>query len=132
MLNLVPLQFLALFGYALLRIVVGFVWLELALRHRQDAKRIAANLQLPLFPWPKAGISLIIIVEFIIGGLFVIGLATQVAALLSVLWCLKLLLLRRYFTDNSFPDARTTILLLAIGSTLFITGAGAFAFDLPI
>jgi uncharacterized membrane protein YphA (DoxX/SURF4 family) len=132
MLNLVPLQFLALFGYAILRIVVGLVWLELALRHQQDAKRIATHLQIPLFPWPKAGISLIIIVEFIIGGLLVIGLFTQVAAGLSVLWCLKLLLLRRYFTDTSFPDTRTTILLLVIGITLFITGAGAFAFDLPI
>jgi uncharacterized membrane protein YphA (DoxX/SURF4 family) len=112
--------------------VVGFVWLELALRHRQDAKRIATAFHLPLFPWPKLGIALIIIIEFIIGGLFVIGLFTQIAALLSILWCIKLLVLRRYFTDISFPDTRTTILLLAIGITLFITGAGALAFDLPI
>jgi uncharacterized membrane protein YphA (DoxX/SURF4 family) len=132
MLNLVPLQFLALFGYALLRVVVGFIWLELALRHKQDAPRLESTLHLPLFPWPKVGVGMIIITEFVIGGLFVIGFLTQVAALLSVLWCLKLLLFRRYFTDVSFPDVRTTLLLLTIGITLCITGAGAFAFDLPI
>lgn len=132
MLNLVPLQFLALFGYAILRIVVGFVWLELALRHKQDASQLKESLRLPLWPWPKAAVVMIIITEFVIGGLFIIGLFTQIAALLSILWCLKLLVLRRYFSDTSFPDTRTTILLLAIGITLFITGAGSPAFDLPI
>ncbi len=132
MLNLVPLQFLALFGYALLRVVVGFIWLDLALGHKQDASRLKESLQLPLFPWPKFAVTMIITTEFVIGSLFVIGLFTQVAALLSILWCLKLLVLRRYFLDGTFPDTRTTILLLAIGTTLFITGAGALAFDLPI
>lgn len=132
MLNLVPLQFLALFGYALLRVVVGFIWLDLALRHKQESLRLQSALHLPVFPWPKTAVSLIIISEFVIGSLFVIGLFTQVAALLSILWCIKLLVLRRYFLDKSFPDTRTTILLLTIGITLFITGAGALAFDLPI
>lgn len=132
MLNLVPLQFLALFGYALLRIVVGFIWVELALRHRQEAPRLKETLHLPLFPWTSVGITMIIVTEFIIGVLFILGLATQVAALLAIAWCLKLLIFRRYFTDKSFPDTRTTILLLTIAVTLFITGAGSLAFDLPI
>lgn len=132
MLNLVPLQFLALFGYAILRIVVGFVWVLLAHHHRQEAPRLRESLHLPLFPWPKLAITMIVVTEFVIGFLFVIGLFTQIAALLSILWCLKLLVLRRYFLDSSFPDTRTTILLLTIGITLFITGAGALAFDLPI
>lgn len=132
MLNLVPLQFLALFGYALLRIVVGLVWIELALQHQRAAARLRESLHLPLFPWPKVAVLMIIGTEFIIGGLFVLGLFTQIAALMSVLWCLKLLLFGRYFTDVSFPDRRTTLLLLTIGVTLFITGAGALAFDLPI
>ena len=132
MLNLVPLQFLALFGYAILRIVVGFIWLELALRHKQDAARLKESLRLPIWPWPKFAVVMIIITEFVIGGLFIIGLFTQIAALLSILWCLKLLVLRGNFSDTSFPDTRTTILLLAISITLFITGAGSPAFDLPI
>jgi uncharacterized membrane protein YphA (DoxX/SURF4 family) len=132
MLNLVPLQFLALYGYAILRIIVGLVWLELALRHKQNTNRLKESLHLPLWPWPNTAVHLIIVTELIIGCFFVIGLYTQVAALLSILWCLKLLLLRHYFTDSSFPDTRTVMLLLAIGVTLFITGAGALAFDLPI
>ena len=78
MLNLVPLQFLALFGYAILRIVVGFVWLELAFRHKQDISRLKESLRLPLWPWPKAAVVMIIITEFVIGGLFIIGLFTQI------------------------------------------------------
>ena len=132
MLNLVPLQFLALFGYAFLRIVVGLVWLELAIRHQQEASRLHTILRLPFFPWPKVAMIMIVLTEFLIAGLFILGLGTQIAALLSILWCLKLLVLRRYFSDTSFPDTRNTLLLLAIVVTLFITGAGALAFDLPI
>ncbi len=132
MLNLVPIQFLALYGYAILRIIVGLVWLDLALRHKTEANQIATYLHIPFFPWSKTAVFLIVTTELLIGGLFILGLATQIAAAISVVWCLKLLFFRRYFTSPSFPDNRTTILLLAIGLCLFITGAGALAFDLPV
>jgi uncharacterized membrane protein YphA (DoxX/SURF4 family) len=132
MLNLVPIQFLALFGYAILRIVVGWVWCQFAIRHYQERATIMSTLRIPLFPWPQLALMMIVTVELLIGLLFLLGLFTQVAAALGAIWCLKLLILRFAFTHNSFPDRITTILLLAISISLFITGAGVFAFDLPI
>ncbi len=132
MLNLVPIQFLALFGYAILRIVVGLVWCHLALQHHRERANITPTLSIPLFPYPTTGLRLIIVIESIIGVLFVLGFLTQLAALLSILWCLKLLILRKTFHHPSFPNKLTTVLLLAIALNLFITGAGLPAFDLPV
>jgi uncharacterized membrane protein YphA (DoxX/SURF4 family) len=132
MLNLVPIQFLALFGYAILRIVVGWVWCHLALRHYQARASILSDLNIPLFPWPRIALAIIIGIEFLVGILFLLGLWTQIAATLSFIWCVKMLVLRSSFNHASFPDRVTIVLLLAISITLFITGAGVPAFDLPI
>lgn len=132
MLNLVPIQFLALFGYAILRIVVGWVWCQFAIRHYRERAGIIPTLQVPFFPWPQLALMLIVMVELLIGVLFLLGLFTQIAAALAAIWCIKLLVLRNTFTHESFPDRIMTILLLAISVTLFITGAGVLAFDLPI
>lgn len=132
MLNLVPIQFLALFGYAFLRIVIGWVWCQYALRHYQERDQILPTLNAPFFPWPRIALSMIIAVELVIGILFVLGLWTQVAAVLSIIWCIKLVTLHFLFLHESFPDRITILLLFAISITLFITGAGVPAFDLPI
>jgi uncharacterized membrane protein YphA (DoxX/SURF4 family) len=132
MLNLVPIQFLALFGYAILRIVVGWVWCQFALRHYRERAGIIQTLHVPFFPWPQVALVMIVGVELLIGLLFLLGLFTQIAAALGAIWCIKLLILRNTFAHESFPDRITTILLLAICVTLFITGAGVLAFDLPI
>ena len=132
MLNLVPIQFLALFGYAILRVVVGLVWCHLALLHYQNRTEITPTLSLPIFPWPKVALTFVIMTELVAGILFVLGLFTQVAALLTIAWCIKLIVLHRAFLHPSFPNRLTVVLLLAISVTLFITGAGMPAFDLPI
>jgi uncharacterized membrane protein YphA (DoxX/SURF4 family) len=132
MLNLVPITFLALFGYAILRVVTGSVWCWIAIRHYQERHTILPTLHIPFFPWPKTALVLIFSTELIVGILFILGLWTQVAAIVSALWCIKLIVLRSIFQHKSFPDRLTIVLLLAISITLFITGAGAPAFDLPI
>ncbi len=130
--NLVPIQFLALFGYAILRFVVGLVWCHLALRHYSERHDILPTLNLPLIPFKRTSLFGIIVIEFICGFLFLIGLFTQVAAIITAIWCIKLLVLRFVFSHKSFPSGITAVLLLAISVTLFITGAGIPAFDLPI
>ncbi len=70
--------------------------------------------------------------EIVIGVLFILGAFTQYAALISmtiagtaVLWQRKLITL--------FPAGRLFyILLWGASLSLFVTGAGALAFDLPI
>jgi uncharacterized membrane protein YphA (DoxX/SURF4 family) len=132
MLNLVPIQFLSLFAYAILRIVVGYIWCQLAITHYRERTSLVTSLSIPFIPSSKTAVAMIILTESVIGMLFILGLGTQIAALLAILWCIKLLVLRKYFSHKSFPDTRTTVLLLTIAIALFITGAGIPAFDLPI
>lgn len=130
--NLVPIQFLALFGYAILRIIVGVVWCHLALSHYSKRQAIIPTLSIPFFPWRRTALVLIVATELVAGILFILGLLTQLAALISAIWCLKLIVFRRIFSHPSFPERLATVLLLAISICLFITGAGMPAFDLPI
>jgi uncharacterized membrane protein YphA (DoxX/SURF4 family) len=129
--NLVPIQFLALFGYLILRLGAGAIWLVLARRHFHQSANLKQALSFPIVSSPIA-VSMIIITEFVVGSLFILGAFTQIAAVVSAIYCLKMLILRRYFSHPSFPDTITTVLLLTISLTLFITGAGVAAFDLPI
>ena len=70
--------------------------------------------------------------EIIIGTLFTLGFLTQVAALLAIFLSVKILIMYRHFIHPLIPQRLFYILLLAISFSLFITGAGIFAFDLPI
>ncbi len=130
--NLVPIQFLALLGYAILRITIGLVFIVLALRHRSEAKTLITTIRIPYFPWPRTIVWSLIFLEFVIGLLFVLGLFTQGAAVLGGVWCLTLMMYRAYLKHPIFPDNLTTVLILGVCVTLFITGAGVLAFDLPI
>lgn len=131
MLNLVPIQFLALFGYFILRVVIGLVFLYLARNQYAERQSLAQSLNRPFIPGLFA-VTIIVAIESIIGVLFILGAFTQVAAVLAVLWSLALLLCRTYFSHPSLPTPQTTVLILAIALSLFITGAGVLAFDLPI
>ena len=74
----------------------------------------------------------LILTELVVGTLFILGLCTQIAALIVILMSFKMLFLRKYFPHDALPSRLTYLLLLGISCCLFITGAGAFAFDLPI
>lgn len=132
MLNLFPIQFLSLVAYAILRIVIGIIYLTLARKHTTAFTTLAPQIHWPVLTDGKTILTLIIISEFAIGGLFIIGLATQAAAIASIGLCAKLLIWHNRFPAGSIPDRLTYALLLAISVSLLITGAGIIAFDLPI
>lgn len=132
MLNLFPLQFLSLIAYTLLRIVIGIVFLHQARKHGITFNTIAPQIHWPIIKNGKIILTLIIICECIIGGLFILGLFTQVAAIMSIGLGMKLLIWHKRFPNGSIPSPLSLILLLAISASLFITGAGILAFDLPI
>jgi hypothetical protein len=46
--------------------------------------------------------------------------------------CLKMFVMRNWFDHPSIPTKLFYVLLFAASVSLFITGAGVFAFDLPI
>jgi uncharacterized membrane protein YphA (DoxX/SURF4 family) len=132
MLNLFPIQFLALAAYALLRIVIGLVFLYLAHKHSKNFTFYAPQIQWPGIQNGRVVLTLIIISEVIIGGMFLVGFYTQIAAILSMGLCIKLLIWNQRFPIGSIPSRLTYLLLLTISLSLFVTGAGVLAFDLPI
>ena len=132
MLNLFPIQFLALFAYLILRVITGLVLIHLSFKHFEHRHELAEILKLPLFPFGKTSVILLVSTEIFIGITLTLGLFTQVGAILLILLSLKMLVLRKRFKHRTLPTPLTYILLFAIGFSLFITGAGALAFDLPI
>ena len=114
MLSILPsLLFLAPFSAFLIRIALGVVFGYAALRHFENTDAVVRALA---------------ILEGALAIMLVVGAWTQVMALLGGL------LIGAWFW---FPQLRTvalgTVLLsLALSLTLLITGAGPFAFDLPL
>jgi len=132
MLNPFPIQFLSLLAYLILRALTGLVLLTLAYRHFKVRKRLRALLVLPFFPFGVVTTTVLILAELAIGTLFILGAYTQFAALLAMIMSFKMIILKSRFADSSIPSRLFYVLLLAISCSLFITGAGALAFDLPI
>lgn len=114
MLSLFPLHFLSLLAYFLLRIVVGIIALFMgsALLARSGTHNKVLGSLLTLA-----------------GTQFVLGFYTQVASLI-----LATLMFLGGVKPSLFPGKPRSFFLLmwAVAVSLFITGAGAFAFDLPI
>jgi uncharacterized membrane protein YphA (DoxX/SURF4 family) len=132
MLNLFPIQFLAMFAYLFLRVIVGIIMLHLGyshLRYRHELKNV---LTLSWWPWGVFTTTIFFSFEIIIGIMFIFGAYTQIAALLTLMMSLKFLVLKNYFQHHSIPSKIFYLLLFGASLSLFITGAGALAVDLPI
>jgi uncharacterized membrane protein YphA (DoxX/SURF4 family) len=134
MLNIFPIQFLAPLAYFILRVCVGFILIRLGIRHFKNRNTLIADklFAMPLFPLTTFSVFFLCVFELVVGTLFVLGLFTQIAALLTLAYSLKAIFLKKYFTHPLMPQRLFFVLLGAVSLTLFITGAGAFAFDLPI
>jgi putative oxidoreductase len=132
MLNIFPVQFLAPLAYALLRICVGFIFIRLGYSHIKARQELKNVFTLPIAPFGLFFAWYVGILEIVIGTLFILGLFTQIAALLATFYCIKLLILRKRFSHPLLPRGYFLTLLLMTSISIFITGAGAFAFDLPI
>ena len=85
-----------------------------------------------IFPYKNFTVWYLSLIEIIVGTLFFIGLYTQIAALLSMVYALKFIVLHERLKHPLIPEQKFFILLLVASLSLFITGAGALAFDLPL
>lgn len=134
MLNSFPdLLTYALLGPFLLRVTVGIILLSFAYTHlirQREAIRMALSERWkslgPIFVWHLGTL------EIIAGVLLIVGFLTQIAALLVILISLKMLVLKRKHAVLARHSTVVYVLILAIALSLLITGAGAFAFDLPL
>ncbi len=132
LLNPFPIQFLAMFAYFLLRVCVGLVLLYLGKKHWRARRELGLVFTLSWWPYGKLSAVLLAVFELILGGLFIVGAYTQYAALGLLLMSVKMLVLRNQFTHHTLPSPALYFLLVGISLSLFITGAGALAVDLPI
>lgn len=135
MLSLFPqLLFLSALSATLLRVVAGAYLLFLAYRIFVT-RRESSTVTRPIIGNPPSWILLIAAgITAIIAVLLITGFWTQAAAIVGTLISLKLLVLPRRFLfpiASDFPRS-TAVLLLVICISLIVTGAGAFAFDLPL
>ncbi len=132
MLSLFPqILFLAPLGTTLLRVAAGITLLSLAWIHysrreelgKEDFIVIGHGAWIPLFA---------ALIELLVGSALTLGVYTQVAALIGALLALKQFVWQHRY-PQFFPLQRSTsALLFAVCLALVVTGAGAFAFDLPL
>lgn len=137
MINPFPTVFLALIAYAVLRVAVGFMLVYLGYQHsipRKVALRKALSACAPHFLSRYTGFFVVCfgVAEIILGLMFVAGFFTQIAAIATVLFALKMLYFRKHLTYPLVPTPMFFLLLIGVSISLFITGAGVFAFDIPI
>lgn len=132
MLNLFPIQFLAPVSYFLLRVVLGFVLLRLGIRHLQNREILAPHFSFRFFPFGTFFAWYLSIIEVVLGGLLIAGFLTQIAALLTIFLALKFLIMYKHFAHPLIPERTVYFFMLGVATSLCITGAGIFAFDLPI
>lgn len=132
MLNPFPIQWLAMLAYLLLRVFVAGVLVYLGITHWKHRHELKDVLQLAWFPYGRLVSVLFCVAEIALGLFIFAGAFTQYAALVIMAMSFKLILIRHWFNHPTIPSKIFYLLLFAAALSLFITGAGALAFDLPI
>lgn len=130
MLNLFPIQFLAPIAYALLRLCVGIILIRLGIKRIKDRTPLTTLVVSEVVKRSHSSILVIGVGEIIAGILITLGLYTQVGALIALI--ITVIHMRHTSeTMLTLPRVFYVLLFFALLS-LFITGAGIFAFDLPV
>lgn len=134
MLNPFP-EFLnyALFAPLILRVVVGFIFIDLGLlKFKSEKERWLASFEtLGLRP-NTLFVPLYGALQIVGGLLLLVGLWTQMAALFFVLSTGVELGIEWRAREILRRDAVFYLLLFVISLSLLLTGAGAYAIDLPL
>ena len=126
-----------LFTYALiapfiLRIGLGVYFISQGIRHRkEDALAWDA-----LWSEVKIGSSpvapILAKIQIVVGVLLFVGLYTQVAAILAVIFAGVEWHKRTRVASLPFQELWTTVMVIVIAVSLLFLGAGFLAFDLPL
>ncbi len=118
----------------IIRVAVASVFIYLALTHFKDKAAVSGELTMPKISRETAvlGTWVLIGAELALAFALFFGAWTQVAAILGALASIKAIILRRKF-PIIYPLSPLVYALLAVMcAVLLLTGAGAFAFDLPL
>jgi uncharacterized membrane protein YphA (DoxX/SURF4 family) len=126
MLMLFPISFLAPLGATILRIAVGSILIRQGIRHMRVMSNVFSS------PFRFRLFLFCGFLECISGALIILGLYTQIGALIGMLIA-GIFFFRARALRLIVTQSRTLLVLIfASCFSLFITGAGIFAFDLPL
>ena len=121
------------FAPTMLRIAAACVFLYVAymqVQHREAMAKI---------PFPLIGTSLgmgvvwfAAGVEFLLAAMLAVGYYTQIAALVGMVAAIKCFIYGHKWPTFSVISRGTSVLLFIILASLLLSGAGGFAYDLPL
>ena len=119
------------FAPTIVRVAVGMLFIYAGLTHwkKRDA---LADIKFPIIgkgAWIVWGS---ILFHVAVGAMLVFGYYTQIAALLGAVGALKGLLLGSRYKEVFVFTRSTYLLIIAVCLSLLLSGAGAFAFDIPL
>ncbi|MES2007191.1 MAG: DoxX family membrane protein [Patescibacteria group bacterium] len=116
----------------MLRITVAIIFGYLAIQHFTHKKAVSAEIKWVSHEMAVWATGLLILAELALGILLFVGAFTQIAALLASLGFLKMAVLHKKMPNYAPLSRLSYVLLFVISMTLLISGAGIFAFDLPL
>lgn len=123
----------ALLAPFLLRVVLGLVFIDLGvLKFRGEKRRWITTFEALRLRPARTFVPLYGALQVAGGVLLLIGLWTQVAALVFALFTFSELYVEWTEGDVLKRDLSFYLFLFVISVSLLLTGAGAFAFDIPL
>ncbi|OGJ56595.1 hypothetical protein A2635_00580 [Candidatus Peribacteria bacterium RIFCSPHIGHO2_01_FULL_51_9] len=133
MFSLFPqILFLQPVGVGLLRIVAGIYLVYIGYSLWRERSGVAKE-RVPIIGHIPEWLSMVAaVVQTLLGLLLILGAWTQLAALLGTIVAFKCVVFADAYKKIIPLERSTSILLLVILLSLIVTGAGAFAVDLPL
>lgn len=132
MLSLFPqILFLAPLGLTLLRVAAGLTFLWFAYMHWTHGQELA-RVRFVIVGSGFWIVAVAMIFETMTGIALIIGLYTQLAALVGAVAALKCLIWHKRYPQFFLLSGAASAFLLVICLCLFVSGAGAYALDLPL
>lgn len=116
-----------------LRVAAGLIFLEFGYSklRKERAEKTAFFENLGLRPG-KYFVIAFGLIEVVGGAFILIGFLTQLAAAVLAIISIAALFIKMRKPDSLKTDTRAYLLLVAVLISLLFTGAGFFAFDLPL
>ncbi len=116
----------------IIRVALGSALLYLGIEHYRGRVAIAELLNPLMGKLARGAGGGLGLIEVLCGVALIVGAWTQVAALLACALTLKPLLLRAHLRGLSPYSPGMYMLLFVMALSLLVSGAGAFAFDIPL
>ena len=130
-----PFPSLLMFGILapfIIRVSLGATLLYIAVEHFRSKKEIAEVLSPIMGRSSKWAWMLLCGFEVLAGALLVVGAWTQIASVVVILLALKTFLIKSSLRHLSPLSRSTYALMCMMALSLLLSGAGGFAFDLPL